>query len=134
MKRLNAPIRIGLFLAAMFALVFSSQAPQPRRSAHAIYIVDQNGQPAVSGVPSGGGQIFDVAVGQDGLVFTPDTVNISVGDTVRWTWGTGGHSVTSGDPCTSDGEYCSPDDMNCDQGILSRIGQVYQHTFRHDST
>ena len=33
-----------------------------------------------------GGQIFDVAVGQGGDVFVPDTVNISVGDTVRWTW------------------------------------------------
>ena len=70
------------------------------RSASPLRIVDQNGRPAVSGVPSGG-QIFDVAVGQGGDVFVPDTVNISVGDTVRWTWAESGHSVTSGDPVHS---------------------------------
>src|SRR4030095_17182282 len=101
MKQLNAAVRIGFSRAAMLALVFSSQAQQQRSSAHAIHIMDQNGQPAVSGVPSGGGQIFDVAVGHVGLVFTTDTVNISVGDTVRWTWGTGGHSGTRGDPVNS---------------------------------
>jgi len=39
-----------------------------KRSAPPLRIVDQNGRPAVSGVPSGG-QIFDVAVGQGGDVF-----------------------------------------------------------------
>jgi len=67
----------------------------------------------VSGVPTGGGQIVDVAVGKGGDVFVPDTVNISVGDTVRWTWAEGGHSVTSGPPCFVDSQFCSPDDTNC---------------------
>ena len=31
------------------------------------------------------GNIVDVAVAA-GFTFDPDTVNISVGDTVRWTW------------------------------------------------
>jgi len=76
----------------MFAMVFLSQAElgnkhitstrQKKPTFPGIHIVDQNGQTAVSGVPSGGGQIFDVAVGQGGDVFVPDSVNISVGDTV----------------------------------------------------
>jgi plastocyanin len=139
MKRLNAAVRVASLLAATFTLVFSSQAGsgdryisiahQKQTSAHAIHIVDQNGLPAVSGVPLGGGQIFDVAVGKGGDVFVPDTVTIFVGGTVRWTWAEDGHSVTSGDPCTPDEQFCSPDDTNCDQGILSDLGTVYEHTF-----
>jgi plastocyanin len=139
MKRLNAVLRLTFSLLAMFAMVFLSQAQsgnshlataeQKRSSAHVIHIVDQNGQPAVSGVPSGGGQIFDVDVGNGGLTFDPDKLSISVGDTVRWTWFSNNHSVTSGDPCTANGEFCSPDDLNCDQGILSTNGTVYEHTF-----
>src|SRR5439155_4682726 len=139
MKRLNGVVRFTFCLATTFALVFSSQAgsgdkhlstTQPKKpSAPGIRIVDQNGRPAVSGVPSGGGQIFDVAVGKGGDVFVPDTVNISVGETVRWTWAEGGHSVTSGPPCTVDSQFCSPDDTNCPAGVLSNIGTVYEHTF-----
>src|SRR4030095_2736600 len=120
MKQLNAAARIALLLATTFATVFLLQAEpgnkglrstqQKRPSAHAIHIVDQNGQPALSGVPSGGGHIVDVAVGKGGGGVVPDTVTISVGDTVRWTWAEDGHSVTSGDPCTPDEQFCSPDD------------------------
>jgi plastocyanin len=134
MKRPNAALRITFLLATTFTTVFLSQAGssdkhisaahQKQTAAHAIHIVDQNGRPAVSGAPSGGGQIFDVAVGKGGDVFVPDTLNISVGDTVRWTWAEDGHSVTSGDPCTPDEQFCSPDDTNCDQGILSDLGTV----------
>jgi len=99
-----------------------------KRSAPPLRIVDQNGRPAVSGVPSGG-QIFDVAVGQGGDVFVPDTVNISVGDTVRWTWAASGHSVTSGDPCTPDGQFCSPNNMICGDCVTSTQGSVYEFTF-----
>ena len=80
-------------------------------------------------MPSGTGQVFDVAVGQGGDVFVPDTLNISVGDTVRWTWAESGHSVTSGPPCAADSQYCSPDDNNCAAGTLSNMGAVYEHTF-----
>ena len=144
MKRLNAAVRVGSLLTATFTLMLSSQAEsgdkytgtaqQKQTSAHTIHIEDQNGRPAVSGVPSGGGQIFDVAVGKGGDVFVPDTVTISVGDTVRWTWAEDGHSVTSGDPCTPDEQFCSPDDTNCDQGILSDLGTVYEHTFDQAGT
>jgi plastocyanin len=138
MKRLNAARPI-FWLAMMFAIAFLVQAEsgekrtsviqQKEHATARLRIFDQNGQPAVSGVPSPTGAIFDVAVGQGGDVFVPDTVNISVGDTVRWTWAESGHSVTSGPPCVPDSQYCSPNDMNCFPGTVSNIGFVYQHTF-----
>jgi len=102
-------------------------------SAPPIRILDQNGQPAVNGVPSATSTIFDVTVGPD-FAFHPDTVNISVGDTVRWTWAGSGHSVTSGPACVPDSQYCSPNDMNCASGILSNLGSVYTHTFSQAGT
>jgi len=144
MKRLNAVVRVAVCLAAIFAMVFLSQAEsrdkrlsttqQKETSAHEIHLVDQNGRPAVSGVPSATSQTVDVAVGQGGDIFVPDTVNISVGDTVRWTWAESGHSVTSGPPCVPDSQYCSPDDMNCFPGTVSNVGFVYQHTFTQPGT
>jgi len=141
MKRSNAAAQIALSLAATLGLVFSSQAQsgnrhmtttqQKQTPAHVIRVVDQNGRPVVSGVPSGGGQIFDVSVGLDGFTFTPSTANISIGDTVRWTWFSNGHSVTSGEPCTSDGQFCSPDDTTCS---LSNEPFVYEHTFAQAGT
>ena len=121
MKRLTAVLRLTFWMTAMFAMAFFSQAEsgnkrvtttqQKKSTGHEIHIVDQNGMPAVSGVPSATSQIVDVQVGP-GFTFAPDTVNISVGDTVRWTWAGNGHSVTSGPPCEADSQYCSPDDMN----------------------
>jgi len=138
MKRLNTVVQLTFWLAAIFAIVFLSRAEsgqkrvattqQKKSAAHEIHIVDQNGRPAVSGVPSATSTIFDVTVGPD-FAFHPDTVNISVGDTVRWTWAGSGHSVTSGPPCVADSQYCSPNDMNCSPGTLSNQGTVYQHTF-----
>ena len=137
MKRSNA-VRAIFWLGMIFAIVFLVRAESGdrrtnmpnRKSAPPIRILDQNGQPAVSGVPSEGGQTFDVTVGPGGaLTFDPDPVNISVGDTVQWTWGSSGHSVTSGHPCAADSQFCSPDDMNCASIILSNQGAVYSHTF-----
>jgi plastocyanin/N-acetylneuraminic acid mutarotase len=124
----------------MFAIVFLVRAESgdkrtitPRTASESqapIQIVDQDGQPAVSGVPSATSTIVDVTVGGgNGFQFVPDTVNISVNDTVRWTWANSGHSVTSGPPCVADSQYCSPNDMNCASGILSNSGTVYTHTF-----
>jgi plastocyanin len=143
MKRSNTALRLACWMAMVFATVSLSQAQSREQRAtmtthkqHAtgtIHIVDQNGRPAVSGVPSGG-QIVDVAVGQGGFVFVPDTVNISVGDTVRWTWASNSHSVTSGESCTADGQFCSPNNMNCDAGTLNNTGFVYEHTFAQAGT
>jgi plastocyanin len=97
-----------------------------------IRILDQNGQPAVNGVRPAGGTIFDITVAPGGtFTFDPSTVNISVGDTVRWTWAASGHSVTSGDStaCTADGQFCSPNNTNCSTCVLSNVGFVYSFTF-----
>jgi len=57
---------------------------QKQDAAAPIRILDQNGQPAMNGVPSATSTIVDVTVAPGGtLTFSPSTVNISVGDTVR---------------------------------------------------
>ena len=98
----------------------------------AIRIFDQYGRQIPGGKRDVGGQIFDVIVGPQAneLTFLPDTVNIRVGDTVRWTWASDRHSVTSGDNCSApDGRFCSPNNMNCEAGTLNDTGFVYEFTF-----
>ena len=96
-----------------------------------IRIVDEHGRQAVTGKRYVGSEIFDVTVGpiENEFSFEPTTVNISVGDTVRWTWATDFHSVTSGTSCTADGQFCSPANTNCEAGSLSNTGFVYEFTF-----
>src|SRR5215468_6838671 len=109
----------------------ASMPLQKQHAATPIRILDQNGQPAVSGVPSATSTIVDVTVAPGGtLTFSPSTVNISVGDTVRWTWAASGHSVTSGPTgCTPDGQFCSPNNTNCSTCVTSNLGFVYEFTF-----
>src|SRR5882672_4321705 len=134
MKISNAA-RLIFWVAAIFAIGFlvraesgEKRANTPNTKSVPLRIVDQNGRPAVSGVPSLTGAIVDVTVGPD-FAFHPDTVNISVGDTVRWTWSGSGHSVTSGPHCVPDSQFCSPNDTNCFPGVLSNAGTIYTHTF-----
>src|SRR6185312_12115112 len=134
MKIPNAA-RFMFWVTAIFALGFLVRAESGEKRADIsntknapLRIVDQNGLPAVSGVPSATSQIVDVMVGPD-FAFHPDTVNISVGDTVRWTWAGSGHSVSSGPHCIPDSQFCSPNDTGCFPGTLSNAGTVYQHTF-----
>jgi plastocyanin/N-acetylneuraminic acid mutarotase len=131
--------RLAFWVVVIVATGFWVQA-QPgdkrvahRRSAQPLRIVDQNGKLSISGAPSVTSTIFDVQVGP-ALAFDPKTVDIAVGDTVRWTWAGGGHSVTSGLPCVADSQFCSPDDLNCATGILSDAGTVYTHTFTEPGT
>ena len=100
-------------------------------AAASLRIVNQYGSEAFSGQRAVGSNIFDVTVGPKGneLRFVPDSVNIVVGDTVRWTWGSNSHSVTSGTSCTEDDQFCSPNNMNCEAGILNNTGFVYEFTF-----
>ena len=132
-KRSNTRAQLTCWLAMLAAMAFlptaesddhrSAGTTGEKHSAPTIRIVDQHGHQVPSGRRLGGGQIFDVAVGpvNKEFQFVPDTVNITIGDTVRWTWGSGFHSVTSGDStsCVVDGQFCSPDNMNCDAGILN---------------
>ena len=66
----------------------SGNAAPENRVIAAIRIVDQYGREAPSGRRYVGSEIFDVTVGplENEFSFVPDTVNISVGDTVRCTW------------------------------------------------
>jgi len=101
----------------------SAKATSENYAIAPIRIVDQYGRQAPNGKRYVGSKIFDVIVGPVGneFSFVPDTVNITVGDTVRWTWESDFHSVTSGDStsCTADGQFCSPDNMNCDAETLT---------------
>ena len=130
--------RLTFWIAPIFAFVFFVRAESGEKPASMpnsksglpMRILDQNGRPAVSGVPSRTTTIHDVTVAPNGtLTFSPSTVNISVGDTVRWTWAASGHSVTSGAPCTANGQFCSPNNMNCSVCTLSSQNFVYEFTF-----
>ena len=75
-------------------------------------------------------QTHTVMVGQGvALVFTPANLTIHVGDTVRWVWGSGGHSVVSGTDGNADNRFCSPSDSGCANPPLSNQGATYEHTF-----
>jgi len=126
-------MKISYALLCLFCLAILTPLPAGAgNAASPITIVDQDGRVVPDAEPSATSQTVDVAVGPNNtLTFSPNTVNISVGDTVRWTWDGSGHSVTSGNcnSCTAYGQYCSPNDMNCSLGTLSNIGTVYSHTF-----
>ena len=80
-------------------------------------------------------QTHTVMVGEGGaLVFTPANLTIHVGDTVRWVWGSPGHSVVSGTNGNADNRFCSPSDTGCDNPPLSDMGATYEHTFTHAGT
>lgn len=77
-----------------------------------------------------GPKTVDVTVGAGGgFSFSPSTVSIKVGDTVRWTWGGTGHTVTSGTGGVADNKFCSPSDTGCATAAASTAGAVYSHTF-----
>jgi plastocyanin len=61
-----------------------------------------------------------VTVGNNCFCFSPATVTIHPGDTVRWTWSSSGHSSTSGSPGSPNGIW--------DSGIINQ-GAVFTHTF-----
>ncbi|MFL6499697.1 MAG: plastocyanin/azurin family copper-binding protein [Candidatus Udaeobacter sp.] len=68
----------------------------------------------------------DVTVGPGGdLVFSPSSVTIHPGDQVRWTWGSGGHSTTSGSPGQPNGIW--------DSGIRNQ-GATFTRTFNSAGT
>src|SRR5213080_2058746 len=71
-----------------------------------------------SGVASG--TTVTVTVGNGGFFFTPSSVTIHPGDTVKWTWSSSGHSSTSGTPGHPTGLW--------DSGILNQ-GAMFTHTF-----
>jgi plastocyanin len=145
MKRSSSIVRRICRLIVMFAVAgfppsefggeHKAVALEKKSAPAPIIILDRHGRVVPDNTPSAPSQIFDVAVGANGTFqFSPSTVNISAGDTVRWTWMTGFHSVSSGHPCIVDSQFCSPDDMNCAARTLSGPGTVYQHLFAQAGT
>src|SRR5262249_4545051 len=61
-----------------------------------------------------------VMVGPNCFCFSPSSVTINPGDTVRWTFSSSGHSTTSGSPGAPNGIW--------DSGILNQ-GAMFTHTF-----
>jgi plastocyanin len=71
--------------------------------------------------PKASAATVDVTVAPNGaLMFSPSSVTINPGDTVRWTWAATFHSSTSGTPGMPNGIW--------DSGILSQ-GATFTHTF-----
>jgi plastocyanin len=82
-----------------------------------------------------GPRTHTVMVGNGGaLMFAPANLTIRVGDTVRWVWGSGGHSVVSGTNGNADNRFCSPSNTGCDNPSLSSMGATYEHTFAQAGT
>jgi plastocyanin len=76
-----------------------------------------------------------VQVGPGGnLTFNPASLTVKVGDTVTWTWSSGGHNVVSGAGGTPDNKFCSPSDTSCASAPLSSSGTTYTHTFTATGT
>ena len=46
-----------------------------------------------------------ITITQSGSAFSPSLVNAQVGDTIRWVWSAGNHTVTSGSDCIPDGPF-----------------------------
>ena len=69
---------------------------------------------------------FLTGVNIQNFSFSPSTVNITAGTTVRWTWVNGTHSTTSGNCCTSDGIW--------DSGVRTGGGNTFDFTFTTPGT
>ena len=59
----------------------------------------------------GGGEPNVIVVEQMGYSFVPDSIDVNIGDTVRWIWGNGDHSVVDSEPgtCNDVGQFFDED-------------------------
>jgi plastocyanin len=71
------------------------------------------------------------------LKYSQASVTIHQGQTVKWIWDGGPHTVTSGTSTndgTPDNNFCSPTDTNCSTTNSSGQGANYTHTFNTTGT
>jgi plastocyanin len=132
------PWSVAAALALLFVGPNRTAADNRRQNGTAeppIAIFDARGTQVNPGVVSQASHTVDVTVGP-GLIFSPSSVNIVTGDSVRWTWSGNNHTVTSGNfgSCTIDNHYCSPSDVNCPTAAVSNTGATYSHTFTQAGT
>ncbi len=80
-------------------------------------------------LPDVGVSLKIVTVGAGGTTFSPSTLTIKPGDTVRWVFSSTGHNVVSGTSCTADNKFCNPADMSCTMAPTAASGTSYEHTF-----
>jgi plastocyanin len=123
-------------LDRVFASAFGEEV-ETAHAAHEFVFEDlpENDAWATTLPPPAPAQTFDVTVGPGGtLTFSPDELTINVGDTVRWTWASPTHTVTSGSSCTANSQYCSPNNTSCASAPTSSTGAVYTHTFNTPGT
>jgi plastocyanin len=74
-------------------------------------------------------QTWTVVVGPNGDDrYEPKTVTIRAGDTVKWVWLSGGHSLASGNG-SPDGLFCAPSDTSCGNVQTLSNGTTYLRTF-----
>lgn len=92
----------------------------------AVTIADASPEPSPAPEPP---RTWTVEVGaNDSRRFSPETLTIRSGDTVRWVFRSEGHTVTSGSG-SADARFCSPADTNCGSAPTSNAGDVYEHRF-----
>jgi plastocyanin len=109
---------IGIFVLVLIPMAAQAQGPLT------IYL------PLVAALdePTTGAVTHEVLVGP-GTVFTPPQLEVQAGDTVRWVWEEAFHTVNSGEGGVSDGQFCSPDNQDCENNPTSPVGAVYERTF-----
>ena len=83
-----------------------------------------------------------VIVGANGSTsFSPAAVTVRVGDSVEWDWAGGPHTVTSGQPGSPSGKFCSlpsgnttsaavPSIAGCNSTAYAQSDGTYSHTFQ----
>jgi plastocyanin len=88
-----------------------------------------------AGRSDSGPMTFTVLVAPgDSHTFSPPTLAVRAGDTVRWVWEADGHTVTSGSGGNADDLFCSPSDGQCAGSPTSRAGSTYDHRFTTPGT
>ncbi|KAK9388038.1 hypothetical protein V1515DRAFT_534413 [Lipomyces mesembrius] len=82
--------------------------------------------------------VHDVAVGQGGFVFSPNSVTAAIGDYIRFTWDAGPHGVAQAafnSPCVPLTSPSSSDSVVFFSGIMSPSGSTKPtYTIKVNST